>query len=110
MCGGIAYVLDELEEFKDSCNTEMVALELLDDNDLETLKTMIEKHAELTGSARGTIILLNWRTYAHKFVKVMPMDYKRVLQALERATTSGLSGDEALAAAFAENVELEHTH
>jgi glutamate synthase (ferredoxin) len=88
----------------------MVALEPLDKHDLKTLKGMIEKHAELTGSARATIILLNWRTYAHKFVKVMPMDYKRVLQALERAKASGLSGDEAMAAAFEENSTLEHTH
>ena len=108
MSGGIAYVLDEFEEFKDSCNTEMVALEQLDDQDLDALKAMIEKHAELTGSARATIILLNWRTYANKFVKVMPMDYKRVLQALERATASGLSGEDALAAAFAENAHTGH--
>jgi glutamate synthase (ferredoxin) len=103
MSGGIAYVLDELEEFRDSCNTQMVALEPLDDKDLATLKEMIEQHAELTGSARATIILLNWRTYSHKFVKVMPMDYKRVLQALARAQAAGLSGDEAMAAAFEEN-------
>ena len=103
MSGGIAYVLDELEEFKERCNTEIAALEQLDDNDLATLKEMIEKHAELTGSAKATMILLNWRTYAHKFVKVMPMDYKRVLQALERAKAAGLSGDDAMAAAFAEN-------
>jgi glutamate synthase (NADPH) large chain len=103
MSGGIAYVLDEHEEFRDRCNTEMVALEQPDDRDLEELKAMIERHAELTASAKATIILLNWRTYAHRFIKVMPMDYKRVLQALERATAAGLSGDEALAAAFEEN-------
>ncbi|NJD91224.1 MAG: glutamate synthase subunit alpha, partial [Geobacter sp.] len=103
MSGGVAYVLDELEEFKERCNTEIAALEQLDDQDLATLKGMIEQHAELTGSAKATIILLNWRTYSHKFVKVMPIDYKRVLQALERAKAAGLSGDEAMAAAFDEN-------
>jgi glutamate synthase (ferredoxin) len=108
MSGGTAYVLDEFEAFKDSCNSEMVALETLDDNDLETLKAMIEKHVERTGSARGTIILLNWRTYARKFVKVMPTDYKRVLLALEKATASGLSGDDAMAAAFEENAQSGH--
>jgi glutamate synthase (ferredoxin) len=108
MSGGIAYVFDELEEFRERCNTQMVALEPLDDNDLDTLKAMIEQHAELTGSARGTIILLNWRTYLNKFVKVMPVDYKRVLQALERAKASGLSGDEAMAAAFEENAQSGH--
>ncbi len=108
MSGGTAYVLDLFEEFKDSCNPEMVALETLADSDLETLKAMIENHVERTGSARGTIILVNWRTYARKFVKVMPMDYKRVLLALEKATASGLSGDEAMAAAFEENAQSGH--
>ncbi|MEI6306849.1 MAG: glutamate synthase subunit alpha, partial [Deltaproteobacteria bacterium] len=108
MSGGIAYVLDELGDFKSHCNTETVGLETLSDADKAILKVMIEKHTGRTGSVRGTIILLNWRMYEDKFVKVMPMDYKRVLQALERATASGLSGDEALAAAFEENSKMEH--
>jgi len=64
---------------------------------------MIEKHAECTGSARATMILINWQGYSNSFVKVMPMDYKRVLLALERAREAGLSGDEAMNAAFEEN-------
>jgi glutamate synthase (ferredoxin) len=103
MSGGIAYVLDQLDEFTACCNTQMVALEPLDDSDKATLKAMIEKHEECTRSARATMILLNWRMYADRFVKVMPMDYKRVLQALERAKNAGLSGDDALNAAFQEN-------
>ncbi|MBU5636885.1 glutamate synthase large subunit [Geomonas sp. Red69] len=103
MSGGIAYVLDSAGDFKERCNTEMVALEQLDEKDLETLREMILQHAKRTGSARATRILHDWKTHAHKFVKVMPMDYKRVLQALERAQASGLTGDDALAAAFEEN-------
>jgi glutamate synthase (ferredoxin) len=103
MSGGIAYVLDGDGAFRRRCNTEMVALEQLDEQDLGVLKEMIERHGELTGSARATDILMNWRTYTRKFIKVMPMDYKRVLQALTRAKAAGLSGDEAQAAAFAEN-------
>ncbi|QXE92622.1 glutamate synthase large subunit [Geomonas subterranea] len=103
MSGGVAYVLDSAGDFKDRCNTEMVALELLDEKDLETLQEMIAQHAKRTGSARATRILHDWKTHAHKFVKVMPMDYKRVLQALERAKAAGLTGDDALAAAFEEN-------
>jgi glutamate synthase (ferredoxin) len=103
MSGGIAYVLDGLHEFSGRCNTQMVALEPLDGKDKATLKTMIEQHEACTGSARATTILTNWQTYAGKFVKVMPMDYKRVLQSLKRATAAGFSGDEALAAAFEEN-------
>jgi len=103
MSGGIAYVLDELGEFPGRCNTQMVALEQLDDGDKTTLKSMIEKHEEYTGSARATMILINWKVYADRFVKVMPMDYKRVLQALDRARAAGLSGEEAMNAAFEEN-------
>ena len=81
----------------------MVGLEQLDESDAVTLKGMIERHAELTGSSRATMLLINWKNALPKFVKVMPMDYKRVLQALERAKAAGLSGDDALAAAFEEN-------
>ena len=104
MSGGVAYVLDTHHEFTGHCNTGTVALEPLDDRDRATLKALIERHQALTGSARAAMILLNWQTYEGQFVKVMPADYKRVLQSLERATAAGLSGDEALAAAFEENV------
>jgi len=103
MSGGIAYVLDDNGDFAERCNREMIELEPLSDEDKATLKSMIEKHSELTGSARATIILINWDGYVSKFVKVMPRDYKRVLQALERAKAAGFSGEEALAAAFEEN-------
>jgi glutamate synthase (NADPH/NADH) large chain len=103
MSGGIAYVLDETGDFASRCNNQMVALEQLVDSDKATLRTMIESHAEYTGSARAKMILINWNMYADRFVKVMPMDYKRVLQSLERAKAAGLSGDEAMNAAFEEN-------
>jgi glutamate synthase (ferredoxin) len=103
MSGGIAYVLDELDDFAGRCNTQMVALEHPDDEDRATIRSLLEQYAACTGSARATIILLNWNMYGQRFVKVMPMDYKRVLQALARAQAAGLSGDEALAAAFEEN-------
>jgi len=103
MSGGVAYVLDEQGDFANHCNTEMSALEQLDSEDLATLKGMIEQHKERTGSAKASAILSNWTEYSGKFIKVMPMDYKRVLQALARATAAGLSGEDALAAAFEEN-------
>jgi glutamate synthase (ferredoxin) len=84
----------------------MAGLEQLDDRDKAIVKTMIEKHAELTGSLRAAALLRNWSDYMKKFVKVMPRDYKRVLQALERAQAAGLSGDDALAAAFEENSHI----
>ena len=103
MSGGTAYVLDAHHEFAGRCNTGSVALETLDSRDRTLLKGLIERHQTLTGSARAAMILLNWKTYVKQFVKVMPTDYKRVLQALERATAAGLTGDDALAAAFEEN-------
>ncbi|MFA7405651.1 MAG: glutamate synthase large subunit [Pelobacteraceae bacterium] len=106
MSGGIAYVLDEDGDFASRCNTEMVGLESLDDADRATVKGMIEQHAESTGSSRATMVLINWEGYQARFVKVMPMDYKRVLQALAKAQAAGLSGDDALAAAFEENSHM----
>jgi glutamate synthase (ferredoxin) len=107
MSGGVAYVFDEIGDFTSRCNTEMANLEPLDDNDQTLLRIMIEKHAEYTGSALAAMMLSNWSNSVDRFVKVMPMDYKRVLQALERATAAGLSGDDALAAAFEENSHIE---
>ncbi len=103
MSGGVAYVLDEQNDFASRCNTELVELEALDNSDAAIVKAMIEKHAECTGSSRATMMLINWENVLNQFVKVMPLDYKRVLQALERAKAAGLSGDDALAAAFEEN-------
>jgi len=106
MSGGVAYVLDEQGDFPIRCNQQMVGLEQLEDKDVQLVKVMITKHAEVTGSSRAKNILENWDAFLPKFVKVMPQDYKRVLQALERAEAAGLSGDDALAAAFEENSQL----
>jgi glutamate synthase (ferredoxin) len=106
MSGGVAYILDEAGDFASRCNIDMVGLERLDDRDETVVISMIRKHAECTGSSRATMVLNNWKEFVNKFVKVMPMDYKRVLQALERAKAAGLSGDDALAAAFEENSHM----
>ncbi len=103
MSGGVAYVLDPDNDFTSNCNTGMVALEPLDDNDRETLRTLIVQHEACTGSNLAATILKEWSRHAAVFIKVMPMDYKRVLQSLARATAAGLSGDDALNAAFEEN-------
>jgi glutamate synthase (ferredoxin) len=103
MSGGVAYILDEKGDFPTRCNQQMVGLEKLDDEDVAALKSMIENHAINTKSTRAAGILAAWETYLPKFVKVMPKDYKRVLQALKKAQQDGLSGDEALNAAFEEN-------
>jgi glutamate synthase (ferredoxin) len=100
MSGGVAYVLDESGLFAQNCNQEMVALETLGQTDLETLKTMLEQHLTYTKSAVAERILKDWNNAAKHFVKVMPKDYKRMLEAFETVKQSGLTGDEAVMAAF----------
>jgi glutamate synthase (ferredoxin) len=104
MSGGVAYVLDEKGDFAMHCNPQMVGLETLDDaEEINDLYQLIERHATYTGSLKATQVLAQWSDLVPKFVKVMPKDYKRVLQAIAEAIASGLSGDDALTAAFEEN-------
>ncbi len=103
MSGGVAYVLDETGDFASRCNTQMVALEPVEADDQATLRETIQNHVKYTQSKKAANILENWTEMLPKFVKVMPRDYKRVLQALHDAEASGLSGDEALTAAFEAN-------
>ena len=119
MSGGIAYVLDENGDFEQRCNLAMVELEPIpaeDDaleqlehqgGDLEThgrvdishdmtrfdalrLHQLIERHVHYTDSTRGRQILENWKSYLPKFVKVMPVDYRRALQEMQAAQTATL--------------------
>ncbi|RMH38321.1 MAG: glutamate synthase large subunit [Nitrospirae bacterium] len=84
MSGGEAYVLNEDGNFELRCNLGMVELEeVVDPQDIQTLRTMIEAHLRYTGSRKAKAVLDQWETILPKFVKVMPIDYKRVLQ--ERA-------------------------
>jgi glutamate synthase (ferredoxin) len=104
MSGGVAYVLDEAGDFASRCNPQMVGLERLDDSEeIDQLYQLIDRHAQYTRSQKAAKILANWQAMLPKFVKVMPRDYKRVLQAIKDALDSGLSGDEALTAAFEAN-------
>jgi glutamate synthase (ferredoxin) len=104
MSGGVAYVLDEQGDFATRCNTQMSDLEKLEDEEeIEIIHQMIAKHVEYTKSQLGLTILANWTEMVPKFVKVIPRDYKRVLTCLHKAEEAGLSGDDALTAAFEEN-------
>jgi glutamate synthase (ferredoxin) len=104
MSGGVAYILDETGDFATRCNQQMVGLESLEDaEEIDDLYQMIQRHADYTGSQKASKVLASWKDMVPKFVKVMPKDYKRVLQAIEKAIAAGLSGDDALTAAFEEN-------
>jgi glutamate synthase (NADPH/NADH) large chain len=112
MSGGVAYVLDEDGTFADRCNQAMVDLEPVQEEDealaatedrggdLEAhglvelmrnmtegdalrLRKLIERHVRFTGSPRGQAILASWQTYRGKFVKVMPIEYRRALQQMQ---------------------------
>jgi glutamate synthase (NADPH/NADH) large chain len=117
MSGGIAYVLDEEGNFEKRCNLAMVDLEpvaaedeTLEEmahqggdleahgrvdvsqnmtrHDAERLLTLIERHAHYTNSSRAHDILQNWDAYLPKFVKVMPVDYRRALEEMQLAQLS----------------------
>ncbi|MCG5525171.1 glutamate synthase large subunit [Ectothiorhodospira haloalkaliphila] len=112
MSGGIAYVLDQDGSFADRCNQAMVELEPIADEDdaleawdhqggdLEThgrvdvsrdmtrfdaqrLKSLIQRHLDYTGSTRAKAILDDWEAWLPRFVKVMPVDYRRALEDLQ---------------------------
>ena len=80
MSGGEAYVLDEHGHFEGLCNTEMVFLEdLVEADDIENVRRMLTDHLRYTGSVNAKRVLDDWDEMLPKFVKVMPIDYKRVL-------------------------------
>ena len=85
MSGGIAYVLDTQGGFAGRCNLGMVELETMDDDDASFVQTLVRRHLDLTGSARAAQVLDQWDSLRAQFIKVMPTDYKRVLQAEARA-------------------------
>ena len=87
MSGGIAYVLDVKGDFAEKrCNHGSVDLEpVIEAQDLELLRGLITRHAELTGSKQATKILQNWEELLRRFFKVFPREYKRVL-GVSRAT------------------------
>jgi len=99
MSGGIAYVLDAQGDFNTRVNLEMVDLDELDDEDRAFLFDTVSRHYDETGSAVAESLLGDWPASLGKFAKVMPKDYKRVLQAARDAEASGTAVDEAIMAA-----------
>jgi len=82
MSGGIAYLVDEKQVAVNRCNREMVSLLTLEDpGEIEFVKDMIFRHAEYTGSKRAAAILVAWDEFVSSILRVMPNDYRRVLEA-----------------------------
>jgi glutamate synthase (NADPH/NADH) large chain len=104
MSGGIAYVLDEKGDFPTRVNTQMVGIEKIESAaESAEVRAMIEKHFAYTQSSRARQVLDAWEQMVPRFVKIMPKDYKRILSCIARAHGQGLTGDEAIMAAFEEN-------
>jgi glutamate synthase (NADPH/NADH) large chain len=96
MSGGAAYVLDLATQ---RLNTEMVDLDPLDDDDRTFLRDVVTRHAAETASTVAAALLTEWETSVERFSKIMPRDYKRVLEAARLAEQDGVDVDEAIMAA-----------
>ncbi len=96
MSGGAAFVLDEKGDFNIRCNQGMVDLDKLDDEDATTVKALLTKHYQYTESSVAKRLLDNWSVSLHKFIKVMPKDYKTVLAAIKKARETGVPEDVAV--------------
>ncbi len=106
MSGGVAYVLDIDGDFDRRCNQAMVDLTWLDqqsETEIEDVRQMISRHVLYTGSAYAQDILDRWQEMLPRFVRVMPRDYQRMLNKFAEMEGMGLSGDEAIMAAFEAN-------
>ena len=100
MSGGVAFVYDKFGTLADNCNLDMVRLCEPSPDEIELIHSLIEEHAERTQSPRGIKLLYQFETLKKLFVKVIPRDYERVINAVAAAEASGKSHEEALQIAF----------
>ncbi|NLZ47559.1 MAG: glutamate synthase large subunit [Clostridiales bacterium] len=98
MSGGIAYVLDENEEFSYKCNMEFVEIEILqEEDDIKAVYDMISEHYKLTDSNKAKRILDHWQEYIGKFKRIIPTAYKQILNA-RKAESADLQAKEKVGA------------
>lgn len=101
MSGGIAYVLDEKHDFYLKLNKELVTMsDVSEKHDIEELRTLIEHHAQATGSPLAKKILSEFDKYLPSFKKIMPNDYNKMLVAIGKFEEKGLNHDQAELEAF----------
>jgi len=93
MSGGTAFLLDA---YLDHINQDMVALEDLDAEDASWLHSVVSEHAEQTGSLVAAELLADWQAALRRFCKVMPRDYRKVLDAIALAESEGRNIDDAI--------------
>jgi glutamate synthase (ferredoxin) len=85
MSGGVAYILDEDGNFPSRCNQDMVELEPINEEDAATIKNLLENHKKYTGSEYAQKILADFENQRGKFVKIMPLEYKKILESKKKA-------------------------
>jgi glutamate synthase (NADPH) large chain len=105
MSGGVAYVLDETGTFPLVCNRKMVILDkITNSEEKDLLRKMIQKYYQYTGSRKAKKILNRFTRYINVFVKVMPCDYAKMLEAIAAVRAKGVeNSDEVMLAAFEMN-------
>jgi glutamate synthase (ferredoxin) len=97
-------VIDERGDFASRCNQDMVHLGPLRDlEEIEFVRQRIENHALFTRSARAARVLKDWDQFLAKFIRIIPKDYERVIEAMHKVSEAGLSGEDAIMAAFEQN-------
>ena len=101
MSGGVVYVLDEESCLYKNLNKEMVLMEKVEMKfDKEELKSMIEAHVANTSSRKGKEVLEHFTEYLPKFKKIIPGDYKKMIQLSSQFEEQGMSREEAQIEAF----------
>ncbi|HEX9297322.1 MAG TPA: glutamate synthase large subunit [Polyangiaceae bacterium] len=90
MSGGFAFVFDEDANFEARCNKEMVELEAIGPSDSEMVRGLLDEHVQRTGSRKALELLDSWEAVIPKFVKVVPSEYRRALEAQESPATNGV--------------------
>jgi glutamate synthase (ferredoxin) len=100
MSGGIAYVYDPDSRLAGSLNRGLVSMVSLSEEDEETLRALLERHVQYTGSLKANDILEDFKPCAAAFVKVIPDDYQKVLDAMHLVRENGIRGDDAALAVF----------
>ena len=100
MTGGVAYVYDEYGTLASRCNMGSVKLEVPTESEIELIHSLIEEHVEYTQSPRGIKMLYRFEAMKQHFVKVIPVEYERVLQIVAAAEAEGKSHEEALEEAY----------
>ncbi|MFH2138035.1 MAG: glutamate synthase large subunit [Candidatus Omnitrophota bacterium] len=91
MSGGIVYVYDEDNTFKDRCNMSMVELDIPDEEDKSVIYNLVRNHLKYTDSLRAKKVHDDFETELKKFIKVMPLEYKRILEQKKLAESLGVS-------------------